>query len=72
VDLGPHLQFRGLFERLQDPRYFATVRVDPDAATIFWPNGADIDPVVLYSWVTKRDIQEVRAEDDSSKTSSRR
>jgi hypothetical protein len=27
---------------------FRSVRVDPELGTIVWPNGADIDPDVLY------------------------
>ena len=49
VDLGPRLRGRaGVFALLQDPAYFAQVAVDPEAGTIVWPNGADIDPDVLY------------------------
>ena len=48
VDLEPYL--RGpIFEPLrQDPTLFAAVQVDPELRTIVWPNGADIDPDVLY------------------------
>lgn len=52
VDLKPHLSFRGIFEPLRDPSYFALVRVDPELGTVVWPNGADLDPDVLYSRVT--------------------
>jgi uncharacterized protein DUF2442 len=46
VDLDPYL--RGpIFERVRDPEYFQGVRVDPDTGTIVWPNGADIDPLIL-------------------------
>jgi hypothetical protein len=48
VDLAPYL--RGpVFEPLvQDRALFTAVRVDPECETIVWPNGADIDPDVLY------------------------
>ena len=52
VDLAPHLSFRGVFEPLRDPAYFALVRVDPESGTIVWPNGADLDPDVLYGRLT--------------------
>jgi hypothetical protein len=67
VDLQPHVEFAGVFSPLQDLRYFAQVRVDPEAGTIVWPNDADLDPVVLYSWVTQRDIQGILAEHSPSK-----
>ena len=36
-------------EPLRDPDYFAKVRVDPEAATVVWPNGADKAPETLYA-----------------------
>jgi len=39
---------RGVFAALQDPSFFAQVQVDREAGTIVWPNGADLDPDVLY------------------------
>ena len=52
VDLGLHLSFRGVFEPLKDPAYFAQVRVDPELGPVIWPNGADPDPGVLYARLT--------------------
>jgi hypothetical protein len=52
VDLAPHLSFRGVFEPLRDPAYFALVRVDPELGSVAWPNGADLDPDVLYGRLT--------------------
>jgi len=49
VDLTPWIAGkRGVFAALQDPAFFSQVRVDPEAGTIVWPNGADLDPDVLY------------------------
>lgn len=52
VDLASHLSFRGVFGPLRDPVYFANVRVDPELGTVVWPNGADLDPDVLYGRIT--------------------
>lgn len=49
VDLAPWIEGRrGVFAALQDPTYFAKVTVDLDAGTVVWPNGADLDPDVLF------------------------
>jgi Protein of unknown function (DUF2442) len=48
IDLDPYLH-GPLFEPIRrNPNLFASVFVDPDAETLTWPNGADIDPDVLY------------------------
>ena len=52
VDIGKTVTFDGVFEPLRDPGYFSQVRVDPELGTIVWPNGADLDPLVLHSLVT--------------------
>jgi hypothetical protein len=47
VDLAGEL--RGpVFAPLTDPEFFARVRVDDDLGTVVWPNGADLDPLVLH------------------------
>jgi len=33
---------------LDDPDYFAQVRVDAEAGTVAWPNGLDLAPEVLH------------------------
>lgn len=50
ADLAPVLAGRqGMLAPLQRPEYFALVRVDEEAGTVCWPNGADLDPDVLYA-----------------------
>ena len=56
VDLSSTLSFRGVFEPLRDPSFFRQVRVDPELGTVIWPNGADLDPDVLYANVTGQEI----------------
>lgn len=52
VDFLEHFDFRGIFGALQDPAVFGAVRVDREVGTIVWPNGADLDPDVLYAYAT--------------------
>jgi len=56
IDIKKMTTFEGVFEPLANPQYFSQVRVDPEAGTIVWPNGADLDPLVLHSKVTGRPI----------------
>ena len=47
IDLDPYLRPRGVFQALrEDPALFRSMAVD--GGTIVWPNGADLDPDVLY------------------------
>ncbi len=49
VDLAPWVAGKGgVFGPLQNAAFFAQVTVDREAGTIVWPNGADVDPDVLY------------------------
>jgi hypothetical protein len=52
VDLASDLSFRGVFEPMRDPAWFAQVRVDPGLGTVVWPNGADLDRDVRYGRLT--------------------
>ena len=52
VEVAWLVAFEGVFAPLADPEQFGTVRVAADAGTIVWPNGADLDPDVLYAEVT--------------------
>jgi Protein of unknown function (DUF2442) len=56
VDLAQLVDFKGVFEPLRDPAEVAKVRVDWDLGTVCWPNGADLDPDVLYAKVTGESI----------------
>ena len=52
LDVSRLISFDGVFAPLKDPVEFARVEVDPDLGTVVWPNGADLDPYVLYAEVT--------------------
>ena len=56
VDLAPHLVFAGVFAPLRDPARFSEVSLDREAGTIRWPNGADVDPLVLWHWTTGEEL----------------
>ncbi len=50
INLEPYLQ-GPIFEPIRnDPSFFRSMRVE--GGTIAWPNGADIDPDVLYYGLT--------------------
>ena len=57
LDLKEIIELKGVFEPLQDPREVAKVRVDDESGTICWPNGADLDPDVLYAKLTGKPIE---------------
>lgn len=46
------IEFTGIFAPLSNLEYFGQVRVNPDLGTVTWPNEADLDPDVLYSYLT--------------------
>ncbi len=48
VDIEP-LLWGEMFEPLRDFALFSQVAVDPELATIVWPNGADVSPEYLYA-----------------------
>jgi hypothetical protein len=48
VDLEPYLHGPIFAPIRDDIQVFRAVQVDPQAGTIVWSNGADIDPDVLY------------------------
>ena len=56
LDLSEIIRFEGVFEPLRDAAAFAALAVSPDLGTICWPNGADLDPDVLYARITGHEI----------------
>jgi len=48
VDLSRYLD-GPVFGPLRDPALFARVTVDEETRTVTWPNGADLDPDVIYT-----------------------
>jgi hypothetical protein len=56
VDVRQLVRFSGVFAPLSDPKEFASVQVNPELGTVFWPCGADLDPDVLYALVTGEPI----------------
>jgi hypothetical protein len=50
------IEFRGVFEPLRNVQELAKLRVDPEQGTVVWPNGADLDPDVLYAVLTGQPI----------------
>ena len=49
LDFAGRLRFEGVFAPLRDHTVFAQVRIHPELGTVVWPNGADLDPDVLYA-----------------------
>jgi hypothetical protein len=48
IDLEPLLQGPVFQPLVDDYALFKQLRVDPEAGTVVWPNGADISPRTLY------------------------
>jgi hypothetical protein len=54
-------EWTGVFEPLRDPARFAQVQVDPQFATIVWPeDGLDMAPEPLYAEARRRQVQHHR------------
>jgi Protein of unknown function (DUF2442) len=56
LDFARRVRFDGVFAPLRDPNVFAQVRVHPELGTLVWPNGADVDPDVLYAELAGTDL----------------
>ncbi len=61
IDLSKIIEFTGIFLPLKNIDYFQTVKINPEWGTIYWDNGADLDPDVLYSVITKKNLPEFRS-----------
>jgi len=67
IDFQPIL--RGvLFGPLRELEIFNKARLDSEAGTLVWPNGADFDPATLHDWPQVRDefVQRASEWDDPS------
>ena len=62
VNLEPILS-GPLFGPLRDPDRFQEAHLEPDFGALEWPNGADIDPIVLYDWPAY--VEEITARRES-------
>jgi len=49
IDFGPVLHGE-IYGPLRDPQFFDQVRLDEEAGTLAWPNGADFEPATLHDW----------------------
>lgn len=49
IDFQPVLAGE-LYGPLRDETMFNQVTIDPETATLVWPNGADFDPETLHNW----------------------
>ncbi len=56
VNVAELTDLTGVFEPLREPRCFRAVRVHQELGTVYWENGADLDPDVLYSLITGRPV----------------
>lgn len=52
VDVQKLIPFDGVFAPLKERNEFEKVSVNPELGTVCWPNGADLDPDVLYARLT--------------------
>ncbi len=57
IDVADLVSFSGVFAQLNEESFFRRVRVNAEIGTICWPNGADLDPDVLYSAITGEPIR---------------
>ncbi|HEX7957950.1 MAG TPA: DUF2442 domain-containing protein [Pyrinomonadaceae bacterium] len=61
IDFRPVLAGE-LYGPLRDLSLFEQVRLDEEAHTLVWPNGADFDPGTLHDWPEHADALKACAE----------
>jgi hypothetical protein len=52
VDVMKMVRMEGIFAPLLQQDFFKMVTINSEIGTICWPNGADLDPDVLYAQIT--------------------
>lgn len=57
VDVAALVVFEGIFAPLRDAGFFKQAYVDEDLGSVAWPNGADLDPLVLYARVKGVEVE---------------
>ncbi len=57
IDVAAATKFMGVFAPLRDEAVFAAVVINNELGTIQWPNGADLDPDVMYAGLTGHSVQ---------------
>ncbi len=71
IDFSPVLEGE-LLGPLRNEALFNQVRIDAEAHTIVWPNGADFDPATLHDWNRYESEIVARAKDQWSKVAEKR
>ena len=59
IDVEKITNFTGVFAPLKEKDLFSKVQVNSDWGTIYWPNGADLDPDLLYSEISGQPLPEI-------------
>ena len=59
VDVARLIKFDGIFAPLRELEFFQQVDISSDLGTIYWQNGADLDPDVLYAAIQSSDLPTV-------------
>ena len=57
IEVSDLVRFEGVFAFLKDPGQFRQVSVSRELGVVCWPNGADLDPDVLYAGLTGKPIE---------------